>query len=153
MAATGAGIRLFRAEDVDTWYRSGDRKVFLSDVVDPSNGESMSVGFARYAPGESNEWVVTYDEALIVTRGAYSVTSADGVETTARAGEVIFLRKNTPVVYSAKEEGAEVVYVTYPHWIDAQRQSEHAAFLETFHPSEEAPPSMGRSASPAASRR
>jgi ethanolamine utilization protein EutQ len=140
MDAPSDGIRLFTAEDVATWYRSGDRKIFLSDVLDPSNSESMRVGFARYAPGESNEWVVTYDEALIVTRGAYTVTSADGVETTARAGEVIFLRKGTPVVYSTKEEGAEVVYVTYPHWIDAQRQSEHAAFLETFRPSEEAPP-------------
>jgi ethanolamine utilization protein EutQ len=139
MAAASEGIRLFKAEDVDTWYRSGEREVFLSDVLDPSNSESMSVGFARYAPGQSNEWVVTYDEALIVTRGAYTVTSADGVETTARAGEVIFLRKGTPVVYSAKDEGADVVYVTYPHWIDAQRQSEHAAFLDTFQPSEEAP--------------
>ena len=140
MPAASQGIRLFTAEDVDTWYRSGDRKIFLSDALDPSNSESMSVGFARYAAGESNEWVVTYDEALIVTRGAYTVTSADGVETTARAGEVIFLRKGTPVVYSAKEEGADVVYVTYPHWMDAQRQSEHAGFLETFHPVDGPPP-------------
>jgi ketosteroid isomerase-like protein len=43
--------------------------------------ESVSGGYARYAPGESNEWVVTYDEALIVTKGAITVTSADGVET------------------------------------------------------------------------
>ena len=132
-------IRLFTAGDVDTWYRSGDRKIFLSDVVDPNNSESMSVGFARYAPGESNEWVVTYDEALIVTKGAYSVTSEDGVETTARAGDVIFLRAGTPVVYSAKEEGAEVVYVTYPHWMQAQKGSEHAALLDTFQPSDERP--------------
>jgi ethanolamine utilization protein EutQ len=139
MPAASEGIRLSTAEDVDTWYRSGDRKIFLSDVLDPSNSESMSVGFARYAPGESNEWVVTYDEALIVTRGAYTVTSADGVETTARAGEVIFLRKGTPVVYSAKEEGADVVYVTYPHWMQAQAASEHAPLLDTFQPSDERP--------------
>src|ERR671919_481884 len=136
MAAETEGIRLFTPEDVDTWYRSGDRSIFLSDVLDPSNSDSMSVGFARYAPGESNEWVVAYDEALIVTKGAYTVTSDDGVETTARAGEVIFLRKGTPVIYSAKEEGADVVYVTYPHWMDAQRQSEHFGFLETFHPTD-----------------
>jgi ethanolamine utilization protein EutQ (cupin superfamily) len=48
-------------------YQSEDRHLFLSDVVDESNGDSMSVGFARYGPGESNEWVVTYDEALVVT--------------------------------------------------------------------------------------
>jgi ethanolamine utilization protein EutQ len=140
MAAATEGIRLFKAEDVDTWYRSDEGQIFLSDVLDPSNSESMSVGFARYAPGESNEWVVTYDEALIVTRGAYTVTSADGVEATARAGEVIFLRKDTPVVYSAKEQGADVVYVTYPHWMDAQRQSGHAGYLETFQPADRPPP-------------
>jgi ethanolamine utilization protein EutQ len=139
MSAPPAGISKFTVEDVDTWYRSGDRKIFLSDVLDPSNSESMSVGFARYAPGESNEWIVTYDEALIVTRGAYTVTSADGVETTARAGEVIFLRKNIPVVYSAKEEGADVVYVTYPHWMKAQEASQHSALLDTFQPSEDRP--------------
>jgi ethanolamine utilization protein EutQ len=103
----------------------------------------MSVGFARYAPGEANEWVVTYDEALIVTRGAYSVTSADGRKTTAKAGELIFLSKGTKVVYSAEEDGAEVVYVTYPHWIKAQEASQHAALLETFHPIEGAPPEGG----------
>jgi ethanolamine utilization protein EutQ len=139
MPAATEEIRLFRAENVDTWYRSGERKIFLSDVLDPTNSEAMSVGFARYAPGESNEWVVTYDEALIVTRGAYTVTSADGVETTARAGEVIFLRKGTSVVYSAKEEGAEVVYVTYPHWMQAQEASEHARLLDTFQPTDERP--------------
>jgi hypothetical protein len=37
------------------------------------------VGFAYYAPGARNEWVVTYDEALIITRGAFTVTSADRV--------------------------------------------------------------------------
>jgi ethanolamine utilization protein EutQ len=139
MPAATEGIRLFTANNVDTWYRSGERRIFLSDVLDPTNSETMSVGFARYAPGESNEWVVTYDEALIVTRGAFTVTSADGVETTARAGEVIFLRKGTSVLYSAKEEGAEVVYVTYPHWIKAQAASEHAALLDTFQPSGERP--------------
>jgi ethanolamine utilization protein EutQ len=139
MPAAIEGIRLFTAINVDTWYRSGERRIYLSDVLDPTNSEAMSVGFARYAPGESNAWVVTYDEALIVTNGALMVTSADGVETTARAGEVIFLRKGARVVYSAKEEGAEVVYVTYPHWMQAQAASEHAALLDTFQPTEERP--------------
>jgi ethanolamine utilization protein EutQ len=131
------GIRLFTADDVDTWYRRGERRIFLGDVLDPSNSEAVSIGFARYAPGESNEWVVTYDEALIVTRGAFTVTSADGVETTARPGEVIFLDAGTPVVYSTKDEGAELVYVTYPHWSTAQGAPER--FDDEFHPSDERP--------------
>jgi ethanolamine utilization protein EutQ len=136
MSAATEGIRLFTAENVDAWYRPGEIKMLLGDVLDSSNSESMSVGFALYAPGASNEWVVTYDEALIITRGAFTVTSADGVETTARAGEVIFLRAGTPVVYSAKEEGAEVVYVTYPHWSETEASER---FLSAFQPSEERP--------------
>jgi ethanolamine utilization protein EutQ (cupin superfamily) len=109
-----SGITKFTPDDVETWYRSRDRKIFLGDVLDSHNSESMSLGFAHYAPGESNASVVTYDEALVVTKGALTVTSAEGVETTARVGEVVFLRAGTPVVYSAKDAGAEVVYVIYP---------------------------------------
>jgi ethanolamine utilization protein EutQ len=136
MPPASEGIRLFTSEDVETWYRPGEIQMHLGDVLDPSNSESMSVGFAHYAPGASNEWTVTYDEALIVTNGAFTVTSADGVETTARAGQVIFLRAGTPVVYSAKEDGAVVVYVTYPHWVEAHAASEYAPFLDSFQPSE-----------------
>jgi ethanolamine utilization protein EutQ len=137
--AASEGIRLFRAEDVDAWYRPGNRRIFLADVVDPGNGESMSVGFARYAPGESNAWTITYDEALIVTKGSFTVAAEDGRETTAGAGEIIFLRKGTAVVYSAKDEGAELVYVTYPHWSQALGDFE-ALYDETFRPSEQGPP-------------
>jgi len=96
----------------------------------------MTVGFAHYAPGAANEWVVTYDEALIITRGAFTVTSADGVETTARVAEIIFLRAGTPVVYSAKGDGAELVYVTYPHWSETEASER---FLDVFQPSEDRP--------------
>jgi ethanolamine utilization protein EutQ len=139
MPAASEGVRLISADDVETWYRREGRRIFLADVPDPTNSDSMSVGFARYAPGQSNEWIVTYDEALIVTKGAFTVTSADGIETTAHVGEVVFLRAGTPVVYSAKDEGAEVVYVTYPHWMEAQGASEHAALLDAFRPGEEGP--------------
>jgi ethanolamine utilization protein EutQ len=136
MPTATEGIRLFTAEDVDTWYRPQEIEMLLGDVLDPSNSESMTVGFAHYAPGAANEWVVTYDEALIITRGAFTVTSADGVETTARVAEIIFLRAGTPVVYSAKGDGAELVYVTYPHWSETEASER---FLDVFQPSEDRP--------------
>jgi hypothetical protein len=92
--------------------------------------------------GESNEWVVTYDEVLIVTRGAFSVTSANGHKTTAKAGEFIFLRNDTELVYSAEDSGAELVYVMYPHWTDTQLASDHAD-LVTFHPIDGVPQRFG----------
>jgi ethanolamine utilization protein EutQ len=94
----------------------------------------MSVGFYRNArKGEKNEWIVTYDEALIVTKGALTVRSVDGAKT-AKAGEVLFLTKGTKIAYEAAEDDTEVVYVTYPHWMDAQTQSKHAHLLEAHQP-------------------
>lgn len=126
-------VRLFTAADVPIWYQSVGRAIFLGDVVDPSNGDTMSVGFARYAPGVSNDWVVSYDEVLIVTKGAFTV-AAEGRRTTARAGELIVLSKGTKLTYSAEDIGAELIYVTYPHWVNAQQDSEHAALMDSFQP-------------------
>jgi ethanolamine utilization protein EutQ (cupin superfamily) len=131
---TSVGVRRFTPDDVQTWMQSEQRQIFLGDVLDATNSASLGVGFARYAPGESNEWVVTYDEVLIVTNGAFSVTTANGQKSTARAGEVIFLPRDTRLIYSAEDAGAELVYVMYPHWTETQLASEHATLLDTFHP-------------------
>lgn len=133
MPGAPEGIRLFAPEDDQRWYQAHEREIFLRDAVDATTSDTMSVGFARYAAGESNEWVVTYDEALIVTKGALTVSSATGHRTTATTGKVIYLSSGTKVIYSAEDTGAEVVYVTYPHWIGAMQASPHAALLDTFH--------------------
>jgi ethanolamine utilization protein EutQ len=125
------------------WYRSEGRQIFLADALDETSDAAMSVGFARYGKGASNPWVVTYDEALIITSGAFSVEWKEGTQT-ARAGEVLFLSKGTALVYRADED-TELVYVTYPHWSQAQRNSEHADLLDTFHPVDHKTVDAGRS--------
>lgn len=91
-----------------------DSEVYLGDVVDRSHGHSMSVGWARYAAGASNDWTLTYDEALVVTKGTFTVRTPEG-DSTAREGEVIFIAEGTPVTYHADTD-AELVYVAHPHW-------------------------------------
>lgn len=126
-------VRHFTARDAK-FYQYADRQIFVGDVLDSSNSETMSVGFYKnMRKGESNRWIVTYDEALIVTKGALSVRTADTV-TTARAGEVIFLTKGTGITYESAEDDTQVVYVTYPHWMDAHAASEHAHLLDAYHP-------------------
>jgi ethanolamine utilization protein EutQ len=127
------GVQHLTIEDVTTWWQAGDRRVFIADVLDSSNSASMSVGFARYDRGATNEWIVTYDQALIVTNGALTVRSADGV-ITAKTGEVIFLTEGTKVVYEGDEDGTQVVYVTFPHWWDVHRDSDHAHLLAKLRP-------------------
>ena len=126
-------VRHFTAKDAE-WFQYLDRQIFVGDVVDSSKSETMSVGFYRNKKkGERNEWIVTYDEALIVTKGALTIRSAEGAKT-AKSGEVIFLTKGTEVAYEAAEDDTEVVYVTYPHWMDAHSRSEHAGLLDSYHP-------------------
>jgi ethanolamine utilization protein EutQ len=126
-------VRHFTSKDAK-FFQYRDKEIFVGDVLDPSNSENMSVGYYRNKnKGEKNEWVVTYDEALIVVKGALTIRYAEGVKT-ARAGEIIFLTKGTAIAYEAGENDTEVVYVSYPHWLDAQQKSEHAHLLDSYHP-------------------
>jgi ethanolamine utilization protein EutQ (cupin superfamily) len=125
------GVRWLSSDDADLrWYRRGSQQLRLADAVDGGAGAAMTVGFARYAAGEANEWIVSYDEALVVTKGSFAVESG-GETTVAGVGEVIYLSNGTPVVYRAIDE-SEVVYVSYPHWHEATVRSPHAARLEEF---------------------
>lgn len=45
----------------------------------------------------------------------------------------MFITKGTKVVYEA-EEDTEFIYITYPHWMDAQLNSTHADMLKDFPP-------------------
>jgi len=126
-------VMLLTKAEPKEWYQpDSGAPLFLADVLDERSSSPMSVGFALYAAGASNDWTVTYDETLVITTGCFTV-SADGYETTARAGEAIFLPKGTKLTYRA-EEDAELVYVTFPHWAEATRQSEHAKALDAFKP-------------------
>lgn len=122
----------FNQKDANDWHQSQDSPIFLADVVDASNSNAMTAGFARYRKGASNDWIVMYDEVLIVTKGRYGVITEDG-PVIAGPGEIIFLTKGTKLTYTA-EEDSEVVYVSYPHWTEAQSNSENAHFMDTFHP-------------------
>jgi ethanolamine utilization protein EutQ len=125
-------VRHFTRGDAK-YYQYADRQIFVGDVLDASNSDTMSVGYYRNEKkGERNEWIVTYDEALIVTKGALTVRSADGAKT-AKVGEIIFLTKGTKLAYEAAADDTEFVYVTYPHWMDAQTKSQHAQLLDAYH--------------------
>lgn len=107
-------------DDTTTWFQAGDRNVFIGDVLDLATTATLRVRFSRYGRGAAHEWMVTADEALIVTKGTLTVRSAAGVQT-ASAGDVISLAKGSRVVFRGEEDGTEVVFVTYLTWYDAQR--------------------------------
>lgn len=128
------GIEQLTTDNPITWYQRGDQEIFLADALDHTSDAAMTVGFARYRKDESNDWTVAYDEALIVTKGAFTVRTEDG-SSSAGPGEVIYLYTGAKVVYQADED-TELVYVTHPHWFEATRNSAHANKLDEFHPAE-----------------
>lgn len=116
------------------YYQYQDKEVFLGDVLNNTNSDTMSAGYyINLKKGENNEWIVTYDEVLVVTRGALTIRF-DGGSKTAQQGEIIFLTKGTKVAYEAGEDNTQAVYVSYPHWLKAQQDSEHAHYLERVKP-------------------
>jgi ethanolamine utilization protein EutQ len=113
MPQTTAPIRHLTAEHVATWYQQGNLEMVVGDALDPSSSAPLVIGYARYRKGATNQLTtLPYDEALIITRGVFTVRRPDGVAT-ARAGEVIFHRAGVEVEYQADED-AEMVYVCYP---------------------------------------
>jgi ethanolamine utilization protein EutQ (cupin superfamily) len=120
-------------DDTRAWFQAGDREVFVGDVLDLVATPTTRVRFARYGKGAMHEWMVTVDETLIVTKGALLVRAAGSVRM-ARAGEVVSLAKGTRVVFRGEEDGTEVVFVTYMHWADAQRQSTRSESIDESRP-------------------
>lgn len=90
----------------------------------------MSVGFARYDKGATNEWMVTYDEALILTKGVFTVGFAGGAKT-AKAGEIIFLPKGAKVVCHRKEDGGRLRELSA--LVRRATQFQDAGLLDAFH--------------------
>ncbi|MGI8997701.1 MAG: cupin domain-containing protein [Pyrinomonadaceae bacterium] len=107
-------VQHFKIDDATAWYQHTDRQIFLADMLEPSENDAMMIWFGRYGAGESNEWIVTYDEVIFVIEGRYTVRGEDGAKT-AGPGEVIFLTKGTKVTYSA-DALTRVVGATYPQW-------------------------------------
>jgi ethanolamine utilization protein EutQ len=112
MSQTTAPIRHLTTERVAAWYQQGNVEMVVGDALDPAGSAPLVIGFARYRKGAANEITLPYDEALIITRGVFTVRRADGTAT-ATAGEVIFHRAGARVVYQADED-AELVYVSHP---------------------------------------
>jgi ethanolamine utilization protein EutQ len=130
---TPLGIRHLTADNVATWYQQDTVEMVVGDALNPAGGAPLVIGFARYRRGATNQiTTLPYDEALIVTRGVFTVRRADGTATAA-AGEVIFHRAGASVVYQADED-AEVVYVCYPALAMEQAGEEAGG---GFHPAAE----------------
>lgn len=88
--------------------------VFAGNLVDQRHGGAITVGYGRYAPGQSISETLAVDDVMIVLEGRLSVSTDTGT-VSAGTGEIVYMPKGATVTIRSYEEGAVTAYVTYPH--------------------------------------
>jgi len=89
--------------------------ILVGNLVDERHGGPITIGYGRYAPGQSLTETIDVDDVMIVLEGRLSVSTEAGT-VSAGPGEIVYMPKDETVAIRSHEEGALTVYVTYPHW-------------------------------------
>lgn len=92
--------------------------VFAGNLVNERHGGAITVGYGRYAPGQSIDETLAVDDVMVVLEGRISV-STDAGTVTAGPGEIVYMPRGEAVTIRSHEEGAVTAYVTHPHWREA----------------------------------
>jgi ethanolamine utilization protein EutQ (cupin superfamily) len=117
-------VRKFASSDLAFERSPGqDGDVFAANVVDQRHGGPITVGYGRYAPGQSLSETLAVDDVMVVLEGRLSV-STDAGTVTAGPGEIVYMPKGTTVTIRSHEQGAVTAYVTHPHWQEALASEE-----------------------------
>ncbi|MBX5136638.1 ethanolamine utilization protein [Rhizobium lentis] len=87
----------------------------VGNLVDERHGGPITIGYGRYAPGQSLIETMAVDDVMIVLEGRLSVSTEAGT-VSAGPGEIVYMPKGETVTIRSHEEGALTAYVTYPHW-------------------------------------
>ncbi len=92
--------------------------VFAGNIVDERHGGPVTIGYGRWAPGQSIDETMAVDDIMIVLEGRLTVASAAGA-VTAGPGEIVYLPQGEMVTFTSHEKEAVTAYVTYPLWKQA----------------------------------
>lgn len=114
-----SGLQIVRAQDVDfEVFDTGvpGANVQYKELIGYSDSPNISAGLLKIV-GSEFPWTLLYDEIDMVLEGELSIT-INGVKRTAKAGDVLYVPKNSEVIWGA-DEYAKVFYVTYPaNWAE-----------------------------------
>jgi ethanolamine utilization protein EutQ (cupin superfamily) len=92
-----------------------DADIFVGNLVDEKDGGPVTIGYGRYAPGQSLTETMAVHDTMIVLEGRLSVSTGNGT-VTAGPGDIVYMPKGEAVTITTEGEGALTAYVTYPHW-------------------------------------
>jgi ethanolamine utilization protein EutQ (cupin superfamily) len=112
-------VRKFAIADASFERSPGQEgDVFAANLIDERHGGPVTVGYGRYAPGQTISETLAVHDVIVVLTGRLSV-STDAGTVTAGPGEIVYMPKGETITIRSHEEGAITAYVTYPHWRDA----------------------------------
>ena len=95
-----------------------DADIFVGNLIDERHGGPVTIGYGRYAPGQSLTETMAVHDTMIVLDGRLSVSTGNGI-VTAGPGDIVYMPKGETVTITTEGEGALTAYVTYPHWAEA----------------------------------
>ncbi|GLK82912.1 cupin domain-containing protein [Ancylobacter defluvii] len=109
-------VRKFTIADAALERSPGqEADVFVGNLVDERHGGPITIGYGRYAPGQSLVETMAVDDVMIVLEGRLTV-STDAGTVIVGPGDIVHMPKGEAVTIRTDEEGALTAYVTYPHW-------------------------------------
>lgn len=109
-------VRKFTIADASFERSPGqDGDVFAGNLIDERQGGPITIGYGRYAPGQSIDVTLEVDDVMVVLEGRLSVSTNAGL-LTAGPGDIVHMPKGEAVTIRSHEAGAVTAYVTYPHW-------------------------------------
>lgn len=113
-----SGLKVVRGNTVKMDYfdtGNTDNKVYFQELVNKDESK-MSAGFLTIE-NSNFEWELTYEEIDYVIEGTVTV-EVNGKTYTANEGDVLFVPKNSKVVWGSPNK-ARLFYATYPaNWAD-----------------------------------
>lgn len=108
-------VRKFAPADASLQHSPGQQAdIYVGNLVDERDGGPLTIGYGRYAPGQSLTETVAVDDVMILLEGRLSVSTNAGT-VTAGPGEIVYMPKGEEVTIRSHEEGALTADVTYPH--------------------------------------
>ncbi|MGV9314524.1 hypothetical protein ACWDR0_20415 [Streptomyces sp. NPDC003691] len=117
------------------WQQFADKRIYIGDLADDGIPKSMGAGFAALYPGDTMEWVPSYDEFIIILSGRFAV-DFEGGSVSAGPRDMVWVEKGEPVVFRADGEEVLLAFGTNPPW---QTTPETRASAAMFRPLADSP--------------
>ncbi len=113
-------VQKFSLSDANLIKSPGqDADIYVGNLVDETNGGPVTIGYGKYAPGQTLTEKMAVDDTMVVLEGRLSVSTRYGTFT-AGPGDIVYMPKGQAVTITTEGEGAVTAFVTCPHWAEAR---------------------------------